>query len=158
MTNLERSLLAVSGYLTLGMHQDAWDELEDLPPGQRTDDRVLEFRIAIYQALEKWEPARILAESLAKRSPENPGWWLSWSYSLRREQTVEAARSVLREAVRIHPGVAMITYNLACYECVLGKTAEAQELLKRAISMDAQFKKIALADPDLDGIFGILKS
>jgi uncharacterized protein HemY len=58
------------------MHQDAWNELESLPPELRADDGVLELRIQIYQALGKWESARVLAESLAKRSPENSYWWI----------------------------------------------------------------------------------
>ncbi len=76
MNDLERNLEASLGYLTLGMHQDAWNELENLPPELRADDGVLELRIQIYQALGKWESARVLAESLAKRSPENSYWWI----------------------------------------------------------------------------------
>jgi tetratricopeptide (TPR) repeat protein len=136
------------------MHQDAWDELESLPPELRADDGVLKIRIQIYQGLKKWEPARVLAESLAKRFPENPHWWIQWAFSLRREKSVEAARAVLLEAAAVHPDVALITYNLACYASVLGHTEAARMLLTVAFSMDVMFKRIALDDPDLDQIFG----
>jgi len=60
--------------------------------------------------------------------------------------------------VKLHSGVALIAYNLACYACVLGEMAEARELLKRAFVMDEEFKKMALDDPDLDAIFGPIKN
>ncbi len=153
MTGLERCLEATVGYIALGMHEDAWDELENLPPEFRADDVVLALRIEILQGLRKWESCRVLAESLAKASPENPDWWLAWSFAIRREQSVEAAQVVLRKAAALHPDVGLIAYNLACYACVLGDIAEARELLKRAVLMDEAFEKMALEDPDLDAIF-----
>jgi len=92
----------------------------------------------------------VLAESLARRSPENPGWWLSWTYALRREQSVEAAQAVLRKAAELHPHEAMIAYNLACYASVLGDLAEARTLLEIACKLDKTFRGMALDDPDLE--------
>lgn len=145
------------GYLSLGMFEDAWEELESLSPELRAADEVLELRLEIYQQLQKWESARVLAESLTKRSPENPGWWLAWSYALRREKSVEAAQRVLREASEVHPDVALIAYNLACYACVLGDLAETRTLLKIAFGMDPELRKTAIDDPDLDRIYGMEK-
>lgn len=154
MTELQQRLRTAHGYIDLGMMQDAWDELESLPPAMRAEGAVFETRIAVFMRLGKWESARVLAESLAGRSPGNPGWWVSWSLAIRREQTVEAAQAVLRQAAAIHPNVPVIAYSLACYACVLGEMAEAKELLKVACGMDTRFKKLALDDPDLDAIFG----
>lgn len=94
------------------------------------------MRIAIFMRLGKWESARVLVESLAGRSPEYPGWWISWSRAIRQEQTVEASQAVLRRAAEIHPNVGMIAYNLACYACILGEMAEAKQILKVACGMD----------------------
>ena len=138
--------------MTLGMYQDALEELANLPPEFRSNDVVFALRIEIFQGLKLWEAGRMLAESLAKRSPENPDWWLSWSFSLRREQSVEAARFVLRKAAAIHPDVALIAYNLACYASVRGEIAEAMELLKRAFALDGKFREMAVEDPDLDPV------
>lgn len=135
------------------MHQDAWDLLDDFPPELHIHDAVLDLRIEILQRLGKSESARVLAESLAKRSPENPGWWLSWSYALRRERSVNEAQAVLRKASEIHPNVALIAYNLACYACVLGDLAESRTLLKIAFNMDDSSKHMALDDPDLEPLW-----
>lgn len=155
MNDLPHLLERASGYLSLGMFQDAWDELENLPPESRTHDPVLELKVIIYQNMGKWESARVLAESLAKRCPENPQWWILWAYSLRREKSIPEARAVLMEAASHHPDVGMIPYNLACYACVEGNIVTATALLMTAFTMEPELKKIALEDPDLDQIFGI---
>ena len=67
---------------------------------------------------------------------------------------MEAARAVLLEAAAVHPDVALIPYNLACYACVLGQVGAAGKLLQVALSMDVMLKRLALDDPDLDPIFG----
>lgn len=145
-------LKAAVGYLDLGMAQEAWDELDQLPILFRDRDAVLDLKIEIFQRLGNWGSARELAESLAKRSPENLSWWIHWAYSLRRETSVEAARDVLLEAAAIHPDAFLIQYNLACYSCVLGELESARKLLKVAISMNPHMKNVALKDPDLEAI------
>lgn len=158
MNEIIRHLEACSGYITLGMYEDAWNELESIPPELRAKVDVIELRLEIYQALGKWESARVLAESMVKRDPENPNWWIAWAYSLRREKSIHEAREVLQEAVLHHPGVALIQYNLACYACVLGEVKEAHRLLATAFALDAGLKKVALDDPDLNNIFGEMSS
>lgn len=92
---LDQLLQPAIGYLQLGMVEEANDELEELPPEMRAADEVLALRIEILQRLAKWESARMLAESLAKRSPENTGRWLSWSYALPRSLPDEPRRPVI---------------------------------------------------------------
>lgn len=150
---LHRSLNAASGFIALGLYEDAKDELESLPPELRTADSVLELRIEIFQKRDQWRSARVLAESLAKRCPDKPNWWILWAFSLRREVSVEAARGVLREAFRHHPETGLITYNLACYACVLGELKEAESLLALALTIEPELKWVACDDPDLEELF-----
>lgn len=158
MNDLQRNLGAALGYLALGMPEEAWDELESLPPELRAEDLVLDIRISIYHRLEKWEDARVLAESLTKSCPENPQWWILWAYSLRREKSVDDARAVLMNATIKHPDVAIIRCNLACYSCMEGDLETASYLLKQAFAMDPDLKKIALDDSDLAPFFGEVPS
>ena len=60
----------------------------------------------------------------------------------------------MRETSEIHPDVALIAYNLACYSCVLGDLVEARTLLNIAFSMDVMLKQVALDDSDLAPFFG----
>lgn len=153
MPVFRHSLEAALGYLALGMHEDAWEELEALPPEAKANDGVFDLRISIYMGIEKWESARILAESLAKRSPENVRWWVLWAYSLRREKSIPDARAVLLEASKVHPDEALIPYNLACYCCVEGDLIGARGFLRLAFSMNKDLRQVALDDSDLKPIF-----
>jgi Flp pilus assembly protein TadD len=149
-----RLLEPAEGFLALGMCEDAWEELDSLPSLLRVQDAVIEMRIRICQRMGKWEMARILAESMAKKSPEHPQWWIHWAYSLRREKSISDARAVLLEAAGHHPNVALIPYNLACYQCVEGDLMGAKAFLRQAFKMDDKLKQVALEDPDLEPIFG----
>ncbi len=151
----EKIMDAARGFISLGMHQDAWNELESLPPEESALDGVLEMRIGIYEGMGKWESARMLAESLTKRSPENPGWWIHLASVTRHGRSVEEARGVMLDAFRIHPGVAAVAYNLGCYNCLLGDLDIACSLLQHAFGLDNHFKKLALEDPDLVRIYGM---
>lgn len=56
MNCLPKHLEPALGYLSLGMHQDAWDELESLPPELRADDkyRLIETPSAGYPQRTEW--------------------------------------------------------------------------------------------------------
>lgn len=149
MIEAERAVNAAIGYLNLGMAEEAWEELDSLPPDLIHAWPVVEARIGIFQVLDKWKDARELAESMARRFPEEPAWWLKWAYSLRHESSASEARSVLWEAVQLHPSVAMISYHLACYACALGDKAEAGDRLRRALAIDPRLRATALDDSDL---------
>ena len=153
MDELTRTLSAAHGYMSLGLLGEAWEELDSLPPRLRVDMAVMLTRMEILSRLEKWEPARMLAESMARHHPDDPGWWVSWAFALRREKSVEVARDVLREAIQVHPGEALMHYNLACYASVIGEMPEAKGLLARAFELDADLKAVALDDPDLVPFF-----
>lgn len=48
-----------------------------------------------------------------------------------------------------------IRYNLACYECQLGRLEQAKSWLKTAFKLGGakQFKLMALEDPDLEPLW-----
>jgi hypothetical protein len=49
----------------------------------------------------------------------------------------------------IHPKVAMIAFNLACYANVTGRMEEAKERPRHAIDLDKDIRGLALDDDDL---------
>ena len=49
----------------------------------------------------------------------------------------------------MHPKVAMIAFNLACYASATGRMEDAKERLRNAIELDKQIRKLALEDDDL---------
>jgi len=154
----QRMIDSALGYLQLDMAEDAFEELQDLPEELRSDPDVLALRIEIFHRLEKWKDARFLSESLAEKFPENPDWWISYAYAVRREKSIVDARGILWKAVQMHPSVGLIHYNLACYACVLGELEDALDLLKRAFALDQNLTGLAANDTDLQPLWNDLEA
>lgn len=76
--------------------------------------------------------------------------WIGWAYALRELEQVEEAREVLLKAeIRHGKASAVLHYNLACYDSLLGELASARARLATACRMDGRFKQAAKDDPDL---------
>ena len=97
----------------------------------------------------KWDMAAAVASHLVKVEPQTAGWWINLAYAIRRTESVEKAEAILLRAQTIHPKVAMIALNLACYASVTGRMEEAKERLRLAIDLDKDVRGLALDDDDL---------
>ena len=148
-TDWQRHVLASSGYLELGMFDDAALVLEEIAPEDKTRNEVLGARVNLYMAAKKWDMVAAVASHLVKVDPQTAGWWISLAYALRRTESIEKAEAILLRAQAIHPKVAMIAFNLACYASVTGRMEEAKERLRHAIDLDKDIRKLALDDEDL---------
>jgi Flp pilus assembly protein TadD len=137
------------GYLELGMFDDAAMVLEEIAPEDKNRNEVLGARVGIYMAARKWDMAGAVASHLVKVDPETAGWWISLAYAVRRTESVEVAEAILLRAQTIHPKVAMIAFNFACYASFAGRMEEAKERLRHAIELDKEARKLALEDEDL---------
>ena len=93
--------------------------------------------------------AAAVANHLVKVEPENEAWWINLAYSVRRSEGIEQAEAILLKAQALHPKVAMIAFNLACYASVTGRMVEAKERLRNAIKLDKDIRGLALDDEDL---------
>ena len=109
------------------MLDDAALALEEIEPEDKTRTEVLGARVVLYIAAKKWDMAAAVASHLVKVEPENEAWWINLAYSVRRSESVEKAEAILLRAQAIHPKVAMIAFNLACYASVTGRMEEAKE-------------------------------
>jgi Flp pilus assembly protein TadD len=131
------------------MFDDAAMVLEEIAPEDKTRNEVLGARVGIYMAARKWDMAAAVASHLVKVEPRNAAWWISLAYAVRRAEGVENAEAILLRAQAIHPKVAMIAFNLACYASVAGRMEEAKERLRYAIKLDKDIPGLALDDEDL---------
>ena len=55
-------------------------------------------------------------------------------------KALRKAEAILLRAQTIHPEVAMIAFNLACYASVTGRMEEAKERLRHAIEFDKRLE------------------
>ncbi len=146
------TLKAASGYAMLGMFEDALTEIDQMDELQKGLPDTVETLHHVYSLQKNWKDAAACARKLIEFHPEQPQWWISWAYSIRRAENIQNAYEILSLALEKFPGQALIHYNLACYECQMGKEQEAIALLQQAFAIKPQYLKMAEEDPDLANI------
>jgi predicted Zn-dependent protease len=152
-TGAERIIGAATGFCELGTWQAAWDELETLEPEERALPEVLRIRLGILVALERWEPAGLLAEGMIARGKDSPITWLHAALAIRRHRSIEKARTFLLRAEPSLQGHPSFHYSLAVYECLLGNLPAAKERLARAVRLNPGLQMVALEDEDLEPLW-----
>jgi tetratricopeptide (TPR) repeat protein len=145
-----RRLRHVHGYIGLEMFRAAAAELAAIAVGERQAPEVRLTRMDFYIAASRWESAVRIGATLARKDPSCEQAWIGWAYALRELQRVTEAKEVLLVAEAAH-GVtsALVHYNLACYDALLGDLAEARARLVKAYRLDKTLKETAEHDPDL---------
>lgn len=100
--------------------------------------------------MKRWDLTQAVAAKLTELSPGHVGCWVSLAYATRRAVSIEAARSILLDALERFPGEVIVSYNFACYECRLGNIERAKELLGKCFALESQWRSLALDDEDLE--------
>ncbi len=75
-------LQAAQGWIELGNHLEANEELEKITAQLRAHPEVLKVRWEIYAAAKKWEAALDIAAAIIKLDPDDPLGWVHRSCSL----------------------------------------------------------------------------
>jgi tetratricopeptide (TPR) repeat protein len=144
-------LNAAQGWLELGNHSEANEELAKISASLVNHPEVLEVRWAVHAAGKRWPTCVEVAETLVKVAPDYLLGWIHRSYALHELKRTREAFNLLLPAVELFPEEPLIRYNLACYCCQLEEAREALEWLDKALVLGdyKQFKQMALEDPDL---------
>jgi tetratricopeptide (TPR) repeat protein len=148
-------LLAAQGWLELGDYSEANEELEEITPELRAHPAVLNVRWGVYAAAKKWDAALDIATAIIQRDPEGPLGWVQRSYALHELKRTAEARDNLLCVVNKFERDDIIHYNLARYECQLGRLEHAKQWLEKAFLLgDARRMKLAaLDDPYLEPLW-----
>ena len=147
------TLERADGYLDLGMAEKARAELQSLRPQHASTRPFLDVELRLAMLDKNWACALAAVAHLKELAPKEPSYWVQWAYIIRRTSSIEEARTILLDAQRRFRKVAIIPYNLACYECQLGRHEEALSYLQRAITMDSSLGDLALEDEDLKPVW-----
>ena len=105
MKEITAAIDKAEGFLVLGMAEDAWETLEDLPTESKNHPRVLELRLECLVVLKEWQKTVILGEGLAAALPQSAliRFWLACG--LAQTGRREEAREHAKEAARLNPGL-----------------------------------------------------
>jgi tetratricopeptide (TPR) repeat protein len=141
---------AAEGWLGLGDHLSANEELEKITPEFSAHPRVLGVRLEIYWKSKNWEAVVHIASALATLKPNNAHGWIGRSFALHELKRTQEAYDLLLPAKDKFPKNLTVPYNLACYCSQLNRLDEAEKWFKKAMAINEQaVKKMAIDDPDL---------
>jgi Tfp pilus assembly protein PilF len=149
----QRQLTAAQGYLELGMGQDAWDELEEMPARDRARSEVVIMRLVILQSMARWDKAAEIARGAVGAYPDCSDLYLIGAYAIRRAEDVRAAFEFLQEGCTCLVDNAAYWFNRGCYLCQLGEMEDAKMSVRRAVDLDKSFQQMALDDEDLEPLW-----
>ena len=109
------------------------------------------LRVNGHATEKKWWAAIDIAARQIESDPEDPQGWVNLSYALHRLKRTTEARDSLLRVVDAFAFNANMRYDLARYECQLGRLEQAKAWLEEAFALgDARdMKRVALDDPDL---------
>ena len=148
-------LRAAQGWAELGNLSEARGELDRIAPQWQTHLAVLSLRWEILSLIRDWGAALEVAATIIQVAPNEPAGWFHRSYCLHElKRTLEARDNLLR-VVDSFPLSATMRYNLACYECQLGRLDQARAWLRKAFGLGdpAEMKAQARRDPDLEPLW-----
>jgi hypothetical protein len=147
-----KTLQAATGWLELGIADEALYELESLPTDIRAKREVLELTLAAQMTNQSWNSASDTARLLCLKASDEPEFFLRAAFCLHETGDTLAACNWLLKGPKTLFDMAIFHYNLACYLWTLGEGNRARSHLKQAITMDESFIEVARDDRDLIGI------
>jgi hypothetical protein len=147
-----RTLESATGWLELGLADEALAELESLPHEARNQRAALELKLAAQMICESWNSAADTARLLCLKAADEPVFFLRAAFCLHETGDTLAACNWLLRGPKTLFEMPISHYNLACYLWTLGDASRARLHLRHAITMDESFREEARNDRDLAGI------
>lgn len=143
---------AASGWLELGLPDDALEELDALEGDEREDRKVLELKLSAEMAKENWKGGAETAVKLCRMAVDEADFFLSAAFCLHETGETEEARNWLLRGPEVLSEMPVYHYNMACYLWNLEEKERARNHLRKAIEMDESFGDAAKEDRDLVGM------
>ena len=153
---LEWQLRSACGYAELGMARESIAELNAIPKEEQNRPEVLLLRLHHLMHRRSWTRALTLSRKLCRIAPECGAGFLHAGFCLNQLGKTAEARQVLLQGPQTLRQEPIFYYNMGCYEALLGYALNAQQHLKISFEMDASFRAIAKADPDLKTVQALL--
>jgi len=143
-------LSAAVGWLGLGRHIEANEELQKIAPENAAHPDVLEVLWHIYAKTGQWQFCVEIAAAIINLDRERSFGWIHYSFALHELKRTQEAFDQLKPVAERFPNVWTIPYALACYCAHLGRLIESQLWLRKAMAVDREaVRRKAITDPNL---------
>lgn len=146
---LQRHLRVAQGYLELGLHTDAQDELDHVPIQLRMRSDFLLVQCHLLRKQERWHDLEEVSQWLLESNLDEPELWVAHADAIRHARTLTEATSCLVDALARFPSNGHLLFQMACYRCQGGDLAGARDFLQAAGQIDRLWKMLADIDVDL---------
>ncbi len=145
-------LRAASGWLELGMPDDALEELQNLGADDTQDRKAMELTLAALMLKEDWNKASRIAAQLCELAVDEPDFFLHAAFCIHEAGDTGEAKNWLLRGPGVLQEMPVFHYNMACYLWTLGEKERARNHLSKAVEMDESFLEFAREDSDLAGM------
>src|SRR5882757_3690593 len=139
ISEYKRTLEAAQGYCELGM-----------PEELQAHATVVELRLIVLMQARRWKAALNIGRELTKIAPQKNIGYIHSAFCLHELGQTDAARKLLLDGPETLHTEPVFHYNLACYECMLGRLDAARAHLDKSFELDKKFREYARTDPDLE--------
>ena len=150
---VREKMVPARGYHELGLHDDAWKVLDDLPPEDKAHPLVVLLRLDILLALERWDDAVALGTGACRQWPVIDGFFLKTTTALIELKDYQKAKDLLLAGPESLQQKAAYWYDLACCQCRTGEVEQAKKSIVECFNRDEILRMRALYDPDLEPIW-----
>jgi predicted Zn-dependent protease len=153
MTRIAPMLVPAEGFLELGLHHEAWEELEKLPDAARAHPDVLLLRLDILLGMERWQDAVTLGAGCCMNWRTHDVFFLRTADALMHLRDWGNALVLLKsapESLHVKP-----EYHFAIARCAarLGLVSDAKAALQECFSLDKGYRQRALDEHDLQAFW-----
>jgi hypothetical protein len=126
-------LRRTDGWLELGCHREALEQLEELPDAMHATREVLKLKCrALHLAAERTE-LKVLAATCVMHFGVEPAFKEEWAWAEYKLGNTRDAYSILSQEFSRFQWTWRTAYYLACFSYSLKRTGEATEWLGRAL-------------------------
>lgn len=147
---------AALGWLELGNWLEAYNELESLPPEQRTHPDALKLYCRVWEAAEKWPELEMIAEGAMAIHPDEPAFCSHSAWAKHMQGFSVAAADQMMGRPSHLPTDAEFCFRLACISSALGFPTDARNWLDLAFRKSDEPDKLklrALEQEELRGMW-----
>ncbi len=149
-----RRLGEAEGYLFLNMPAKALEILES-----GSDWATMQFEASwltgdALRVLGRYRDALKPLEVAASLKPGDIAVAIALGWCYKRTHRLAQAIDALGRAIRHHPEVALLHYNLACYWSIAGNPAKSLQKLADALELDPNLRVLIPNESDFDALRG----
>lgn len=145
---------AAEGYITLGLLDEAFNILEDLPSELKITKKVITLHMGILLKAGEYLKASYLAETLSMSEPDDVDRMVLVARYRYQAGEYSDALAWLMSVARNCSGDAYFHYLSAQCHAALGNMDAARNSVKQASAMSETLRMRALDDPAFEAIFG----